>query len=105
MRITGRAGMRLECSRAAEDDLDWILNYGTDRFGAAVGDEYFFSFEAPFDRLEDNPRLGEAIDDIDKGVRKLTHRSHRIFYEIDGDLIWILRVLHHAQDVPSDLRR
>ena len=96
---TGLGGMRLERSRQAERDLDDILTYGTRRFGEDVGDEYFFSFEAAFALLEANPKAGEPIDQIDPGVRKLTHRRHRIFYEIDGDRIWVLRVRHHAQDV------
>lgn len=100
----GPGGMRLERSRQAERDLDEILTYGTRRFGHDVGDAYFFSFEAAFALLVDNPQAGEPIDHVGPGVRKLTHRRHRIFYEIDGDRIWVLRVRHHAQDMPDILR-
>jgi len=104
MPITGRGGMRLERSRAAERDLDDLLTFGTIRFGEAVADEYFFSFDDIFARILDHPGIGVAIDTIDPGVRKLTHRNHRVFYEIEGDCVRVLRILHHAMDVPEHLR-
>jgi toxin ParE1/3/4 len=103
MPTIGRGGMRLECSRAAERDLDDLLTFGTARFGDSVADEYYFSFDAAFALIRNHPRIGEAIDAVEPGVRKLTHRNHRIFYEIDDDRVRILRILHHAMDIDGHL--
>lgn len=91
--------MRLELSRAAERDLDELLTFGTGHFGERVADQYYFSFDAAFRLIRDHPGIGEMIDAVEPGVRKLTHRSHRIFYEIEGDLVRIVRILHHAMDI------
>ena len=95
--------MRLERSRAAERDLDDLLAFGIARFGEAIASEYFFSFDKAFALILDHPQIGEAIDEIESGTRKLTHGNHRIFYEIDGDRVRIIRVLHHAMDVGEHL--
>ena len=95
--------MRLERSRAAERDLDDLLTFGTARFGEATADEYLFSCDDAFALILDHPRIGEAIDAIEPGVRKLTHRNHRIFYEIEDECARVLRILHHAMDVDEHL--
>ncbi|MDB5676641.1 MAG: hypothetical protein JWM65_3623 [Sphingomonas bacterium] len=96
---TGPAWMRLELTRAAERDLDHLLTFGTTHFGERVADQYYFSFDAAFRLIRDHPRIGEMIDAIEPGFRKLTHRSHRIFYEADDDCVRIVRILHHAMDI------
>ncbi|MGK6318724.1 type II toxin-antitoxin system RelE/ParE family toxin [Sphingomonas sp. DT-204] len=88
--------MRLERSRTADRDLDEILAYSLLRFGEATARDYFFSFADAFGLLERHPHAGEAVDDIQPGVRRLKHRQHRIFYEIERDRIFVLRILHHA---------
>ena len=103
MPTIGRGGMRLERSRAAERDLDDLLAFGIARFGEVIAGDYFFSFDNAFALILDHPQIGEAIDAIEAGTRKLTHSNHRIFYEIDGACIRIIRVLHHAMDVGENL--
>ena len=84
---------------AAEADLAEILDYGAARHGEAAAAEYLRSFERTFDLLRDHPHAGAAHPDIEPPVRCISHRSHRIFYDVDGATVWILRVLHHAMDV------
>ena len=91
--------MRLERSRAADSDLDEILAYSLLRFGEAAAREYFFSFEDAFGLLERHPAAGEAVDEIQPGVRRFRHRRHRIFYEIQQDRLFVLRILHHAMSL------
>jgi toxin ParE1/3/4 len=91
--------MRLELTRAAERDLDELLTFGTAHFGERIADQYYFSFDAAFRLIRDHPGIGEAIEAVEPGFRKLTHRSHRIFYETDDDWVRIVRILHHAMDI------
>lgn len=95
--------MRLELSAEADADLMELLEFGVSRFGFDVGRDYFFSFDKSFALLREHPRAGAERDDADPGVRCLVHRSHRIFYEIQDDRIWVLRIVHHARDVRDRL--
>ncbi len=91
--------MRLERSEAADRDLDEILGYSVIQFGEAVAADYFFSFDEAFALLERHPRAGNPAPEAGAHVRRLKHRSHRIFYEIEQDRIFVLRILHPAMDV------
>lgn len=47
-------------------------------------------------RLADFPMLGHEGDV--PGTRELTpHRSYRIVYEVGGDAVWILAVIHSSR--------
>lgn len=83
---------------AAEADLADILDHGIEQFGKDVAHAYLRSFERAFDLLRRHPQAGTLHGDVLPPVRSLSHRSHRIFYDIDGETVWIVRVLHHAMD-------
>lgn len=97
--------MRLELSADADADLDELLRYGVERWGYEIGREYFFSFDDSFDLLRRHPEAGTPRDDIEPGVRGLTHRRHKVFYELRADHMLVLRILHHAMDVSRRLRQ
>ena len=93
----------LDLAAPAEADLDEILIYSRLRFGEDVAADYFFSFDEAFALLRRHPFAGVAADDIRVGLRRLTHRQHRIFYRLVDGKVRILRVLHHAMDVDEHL--
>ena len=95
---------RIILSRAAQRDLVDIGDYGEDQFGFAAADAYQDDIERCFDRLADYPLSGEAKEAWGSGIRKLPCNQHRIIYKVDGETVHILRVLHHARDVPAHLR-
>lgn len=84
--------------QAADADLAAILEYSVVTFGEAVAEDYLRSFERAFDLLRRHPEAGALRLDITPPVRCLPHRSHRIFYDIEGETVWVVRVLHHAMD-------
>jgi toxin ParE1/3/4 len=89
--------MRLELSEEADADLDELLEYGIRNFGLAVGREYYFSFDKAFALLRKTSEAGQFDEDI--GFRRWHHRSHRIFYRVDGKVVLIVRIIHHSRDV------
>lgn len=93
---------RLEVSPAAENDLDEILTYSTIRFGDPIATDYYFGFQDSFDRLLRNPRLGRPAAEAGDDVRCLSYRRHRIFYEIDREVVRVLRILHHSMGVDDN---
>ena len=86
-------------SPAARADLKEIGRFSRREFGKAVADKYLLGLDQAFDRLASHPYFGEAQPKLGKGVRRLSHRSHRIFYEVEGEIVLILRIYHHARDV------
>lgn len=62
------------------------------------------SFEVAFERLRTHPLAGRSADSVSSGLRRLVHRSHRIFYRVNDDRVVIVRVLHHSQDERRLLR-
>lgn len=82
----------------ADADLTAILDYSIERFGEAVARSYLESFGEAFDLIRRHPAAGALRADIEPPIHCLPHRSHRIFYDIEGDTIWIVRVLHYAMD-------
>jgi toxin ParE1/3/4 len=89
--------MRLELSEEADADLDELLEYGIRNFGLEVGREYYFSFDKAFTVLRKTSEAGQVDEEI--GLRRWHHRSHRIFYHVDGEEVLIVRIIHHSRDV------
>ena len=90
-------------SPAARADLKEIGRFSRREFGKAVADKYLLGFDQVFDRLATHLHSGEAQPKLGKGVRRISHRQHRIFYEVEGELVLILRIFHHARDVKRSL--
>lgn len=53
-------------------------------------------------RLAEMPRAFPLVPRYeDSGVRRRSHGRYLIFYHIDGDQLYVIRVLHGAQDYES----
>jgi toxin ParE1/3/4 len=92
-------------SPGARADLAEIDNYGAEAFGDDVAAAYSRGFNDVWDRLERHPRMGIKQPALGRRVRSTSHRSHRIFYEVEGEVVLILRIFHHARDVKRNLLR
>lgn len=88
---------------AADADLASILDYSIERFGEEVGEAYLASFGDAFNLLGRHPMAGALRTEIQPPIRSLSHRNHRIFYDVEDGVVWIVRVLHHAMDVEGRL--
>ena len=93
--------MRIEFTSRAEDDLVTLYLDGLERFGRAKAESYSQSFTAAFDTLVRFPQAGGILDGIRPPTRHLIHNAHAIFYEVRGDTILVLRVLH-GRMLPDD---
>ncbi|WJH39113.1 type II toxin-antitoxin system RelE/ParE family toxin [Aliirhizobium terrae] len=92
--------MNIRWAPAARQDRARIFDYieSRDPRAAARIDELFVAAIA---RLKDLPLLGRpgAI----AGTRELIpHESYRIVYEVEGDTIWILMIVHTARSWPPE---
>jgi toxin ParE1/3/4 len=100
-----RSVARLEFSSEAALDLDDIFAFGASQFGYDVAEEYHTGIEATCNRLIDHPELGAIYPGIRPPMRYLGYRRHHIFYRFDGETVLVTRILHHAMNAPTRLKR
>lgn len=81
-------------SKGAVEDLIELYAYGFEKFGESVADGYADSLRNCFDRLALNPRMGRQAETAGLGLRRLEHRRHVVFYEIEPTGIRIVGVIH-----------
>lgn len=90
------SGYRLSAKASA--DLRAIYLYGEEQFGRAQAVTYARDIEAKLTLMAGRPDIGRARPDIDPLTRSFPHESHIIYYETRQDGIFVLRILHGAQD-------
>jgi toxin ParE1/3/4 len=89
---------RLDLQPAARADLRSIYEFSVERFGRRVAETYLTGLRCAFDRVLEFPMIAPVYADVAPEIHVLHHRSHRIFYRIDGETILIVRVLHASRD-------
>jgi addiction module RelE/StbE family toxin len=90
--------VRIVWTPQAERDRSDIWDYIKQRNPAAAAriDQLFSDHVA---RLADFPMIGHA--GAIAGTRELTpHRNYRLVYEVAGDTVWILALVHAARRWP-----
>lgn len=95
--------LRVGFSDDAEADLASIGAFSRERFGAARTRLYVRGLRAACRLLGDFPHMAPVHRGIRPEIRVLVHRSHRIFYRIEGETVLIVRILHHARATPTAL--
>ncbi len=80
-------------SRAADDDLDRIFDFGIDQFGLAQALDFRDELNERFSSIAEQPLRWPAVDDIRVGYRRCVYKSHSIYYRITDDGVVISRIL------------
>ncbi len=90
--------MRVRWTTPARQDRIDIREYiAADNRRAAARMDALFSEAAK--RLAAHPELGKPGEIV--GTRELIpHDSYRLVYEVDGEAVWILAVVHTARQWP-----
>ena len=92
-------------SPAAQADLEQIWEHIARNWGEDQAARYTLGIRDACRALTEGHRQGRPIDDIRPGYRKLTVRSHVLFYRVtDAGLIDVIRILHQRMDVAVHLR-
>ncbi len=90
-------------SKQAVCDLTELYAYGFEKFGLSVADAYADGLHVCFERLALNPRMGRLTESAGAGLRRLEHRRHVIFYEIEPDGVRIVAIVHERSIRGIDL--
>ena len=90
--------MKVVWTPEAEQDRDDIWGHiAADNPRAAARRDELFGIAAS--RLVDHPKLGGPGKV--SGTRELIpHESYRLVYEIEGDTVWVLTLVHTARQWP-----
>ena len=90
--------MKVIWTPEAEQDRDDIwLHIAADNLRAAARLDELFSDAAA--RLADHPKLGRPGKIL--GTRELIpHENYRMVYEIAGEIVWVLTLVHTARRWP-----
>ncbi|WP_417794667.1 type II toxin-antitoxin system RelE/ParE family toxin [Terasakiella pusilla] len=90
-------------SEKADQDLHDIYVYTYRQFGEKQADLYLSDLENCFLQLVDHPSLGRDISYIRADYFRFEHQHHSVFYQIDTNEIYIVRVLHSTRDIEAVL--
>ncbi|NVJ93210.1 MAG: type II toxin-antitoxin system RelE/ParE family toxin [Methylocystaceae bacterium] len=90
-------------SELADQDLHDIYVYTYRQFGEKQADLYLSELETCFLRLVGHPNLGRDIGYIRDGYLRFEHQHHSVFYQIESDGVYIVRVLHSTRDIEAVL--
>jgi toxin ParE1/3/4 len=89
---------RLQRTLDARNDLTAIwLNIAQDNVPAA--DRLILEIDCALDRILSFPQMGEAVDHLRLGVRRVTVGNYQLFYESTSDCIRLLRVYHASRRI------
>lgn len=94
---------KIKVSVFAKRDLREIRTYSKATFGRETAFRYMTGLHGAFDLLKRTPFIGTIQSELRGAIRKLTYRSHAIFYQVHDDVVEIMRILHHAQHVQGEI--
>jgi toxin ParE1/3/4 len=89
--------MRVRYSRRALSQLASVYEFLCERSPAGAH-HVTESIKMTAARLEELPRLGKTTDESDVYLIVEPEFLYRIFYELRGDDVFVIRILHRAQD-------
>jgi toxin ParE1/3/4 len=61
--------------------------------------------EIALNRLKDFPFMGVVRDSLRPGYRLIVVGNYNVLYKVENDRIYVVRILHHAQDVENAFER
>jgi toxin ParE1/3/4 len=97
--------VKLVLTLAARADMVEIDEWGYQQFGEEVADNYSRKLRTAFNQLANHPLSGKATPEYGAAYGLLTQSRHRIFYTVKGDVVRIVRILHHAIDAKRAIGR
>lgn len=87
----------------AVDDLQRIYDFSLEQFGDVQATAYLMGLEETFMRLAARPTTAPAVDDIRPGYRRCIYEQHAIYFRVDGNDIYVVRILNHRMLPPLHL--
>lgn len=93
---------RIEKRPQADEDLFDIWAYLSD-YDRRRADVFVDEIDAAFQRLAAHPLIGRDRPELASDLRSFRFKTHIIYYRPLSDGIEVVRILHGARDISSDL--
>jgi len=91
-------------SKLADKDLISIATYTIERFGVRQASLYRDGLFKAFEMVADFPLIGSDQSQIKNNIRRHVHEFHSIYYRVDVNEIFILRILGPGKDPLQHLK-
>ena len=85
-------------SKLADKDIANIASYTIQRFGIRQARLYRDGLFKAFEMISDFPFMGSDQSQIKKNIRRHVYESHSVYYRVDANEIFILRILGPGED-------
>ncbi len=82
----------------ASNDVFEIANFTIEKFGIEQSRRYKHQLEQCLKNLAANPYIGRDASEFSTGLRRFPFKAHTIFYIIDTDGIFVVRILGGMMD-------
>lgn len=89
---------RVEVAPRARADVDEIWTYIARRELRAA-ERWVRQLIKRYQMLGRQPLIGESVGELSPGLRRIPFGNYVIYYEHDGNIVRIRRVVHGARDV------
>lgn len=83
----------------ARTDLDELWHYAATTATIETADRLIDAITARFFLLATHPHLGRRRDDLRPGTRTFPVGEYLLLYRVEGDDVFIQRVVHGSRDV------
>jgi len=94
----------VKLSAAAAHDIEELLDHSIADFGIHQTENYYDALTRCLVLLGENPELGYVADDIRSGYRRFPHESHVIFYTLEQNDVFVVRILHKRMDAVRNIQ-
>ena len=85
-------------SAEAVIDIEAIADFCFVTFGLTQALKYHLALESRFELLAQFPRIGIPTYDLRVGLYRYPYEAHTIFYTIEPDQVFIVRILYAGAD-------
>jgi toxin ParE1/3/4 len=83
----------------SDKDIESILFYTRLSWGEKQMEKYAQEIYQTLDRVALLPEIGSLASFLTNNIRKILVGKHLIFYQVQDDTVWILRVLDSNMDI------
>lgn len=82
-------------SEKADQDVERLFIYGIKEFGLLQAEKYMEGLIERLDKILCAPSLWPEVEVLGKPYRRSVYVSHSIYYRVEGDDIFVVRILGH----------
>lgn len=96
--MSGPSDYRLKIADPAISDLEAIAAYTFERWGEPQTETYMRELDRTIKAIGVDPALGRGRYGVPGMIKGRKSGAHIVFYRVEGQTIFIMRILHESMD-------